>query len=150
MKAPTTYAEWVTALDMFKEGSRDDEALLAMEEGELSWSSGVAERFVTRLRDVCDTRLRELGERQRRYFQKATGEREVVNNLLSYRREFSKLHRLVSIKVLPENVCNSFRKMIKDCATETQRSFEQAALQDRSGKLVFIVKNTRVEQYCEK
>ena len=120
-----------------------------MEQGDLSWSSGVAERFVARLRETCDARMRQLGERQRRIMQHATSERQVVESLLGYRREFAKLHRLVSVPTLPESARMAMQKLIVDCASQAQSSLEESAQHDRSGRLAFLVRSTSVSHISQ-
>lgn len=40
MKVPTSYAEWVDALELFRLGALDEETLTAMEQGALDFVDG--------------------------------------------------------------------------------------------------------------
>lgn len=147
MKPPTTYSEWTGLLDRLRQGGYEDELLSAMEQGTFDWSPVVSERFVACLRATIDSRLHGLQQRQQRFAAHSNSERDIVAYLLNYRREFGLLRRLVSLPAIRNDVRSSFQSMIVECARKAQEALEESAAQDRSGRLVVLVRNTRVDAF---
>lgn len=147
MKPPATYSEWTQALDLFRQGNADDELLNVMESGSFEWTPIVSERFVACLRSTIDARLDQLQRRQKGLATRANSERDIVAYLLSYRREFGLLKRLASVPAIRKDISESFSSMIAQCANQAQEALEESATQDRSGKLVVLVRKTRVDAF---
>lgn len=141
-KSPKIYAEWVKVLESLKDREKDEENLELLQEGEIHWQTGVAERFINRLVDVINFRLNRTNDE----FQKIpkTDENLIVQSLIKLRKEFQFALTLVDIPVIPIKEKLQLRKMIIDNSEEVQESLEKSAEFDRTGKLLSIVKNTKV------
>ena len=48
-KAPKIYADWIKVFNTLKSGENDETILPLMQEGEIVWQSGVAERFFKKI-----------------------------------------------------------------------------------------------------
>ena len=144
-KAPATYADWTTLIDMLRDKADDENVLLAMSKGRLEWQQGVAERFSQKLIDAVNFRMNGATDRFRREMSRCAGqEREIVQALLSLRKELSFLARVFEIPALPDDLRGHYRQLVVDQADKIQRSLEDSAKSDRTGKLASIVRNNRV------
>jgi hypothetical protein len=148
MSGPTTYAEWVKCFDVLKLGSNDDETIFIMEQGAISWTSGVAERFASELFDVINYRINDAAKKFQRSLDGARGnEVVIVNALLSVRKELSFLKRLTNLPAIPPDKKEHFTQQILEYANNTQQSLEKSALADRTGRLGSLVKNNRIDRF---
>lgn len=145
---PHTYAEWSGILDQLKE-KRDDETLLqVMQEGTIEWQTGVAERFSKKLIAVVNYRLNAATDRFQRDISHAQGqERVIVQALLALRRELSFLSRVINLPALPEKDREQYHQLVISQANSIQKSLEDSARKDRSGKLSSLVRNNRVNSF---
>ena len=145
MTAPRTYAEWSTLLDALKNGTNDADVLPAMKSGTLSWQSGVAERFAKKLTDAVNTRMNRASDRfSRDMGRPGNGEGDIVRALLALRREMSFLKDAMNLPVIPEKDRAQYCQLVQAQADSMQKSLEDSAKRDRTGKLASIVRNHRV------
>ncbi|MDO4543934.1 MAG: hypothetical protein Q4C01_05205 [Clostridia bacterium] len=143
---PHTYAEWVAVLDLLKNKTCDDEIIAhAMMKGTIEWQTGVAERFSKRLVSAFNSRANAALERFQRELNRSKGqERAIVQALLALRKELRFLAETMSLPALPENMRQDFVQLIRDQADKIQGSLEDSSKVDRSGRLLSIVRNNRV------
>lgn len=142
---PATYADWVKLLDDLKEKTDDDAVLEAMQKGTLEWQSGVAERFARKLVDAVNHRLNGATDRFQKEMGRCRGEeRVIVQAIYSLRRELSFLSKTVDLPAIPEKDRKKYRELVIEQADKIQKSLEDSAKRDRTGKLYSIVKNNRV------
>jgi hypothetical protein len=146
MKAPETYAEWNMMLKSLREGGVREDILQALSAGKLEWQDGVAQRFAQQLSDTINTIINKANDVFSRQMQQPNGgEGAAVQGLLHLRRELGIAQRLASLPVLPEDVRQDYQKMVQEQADRMQQSLEDSARKsDRSGKLLSIVRNHRV------
>ena len=141
-KAPKIYADWIKAFNVLKSGEDDEAILPLMQEGEIVWQSGVAERFLRKLVDTVNFRLNKAIDN----FQKSrqSDENEIVQSLMQLRRELQFMLKVVDINVIPVKEKMELRNMIINQSTSIQESLEKSSESDRSGKLSSIIKNNKV------
>lgn len=145
---PHTYSEWVSILELFKSKSNDAEVLSAMKKGTLEWQSGVAERFARRLIDAVNYRMNTASDKFQKEFSRSYGqESAVVQALLSLRKEMAFLSQAVSLPVLPEKDRQYYLNLVLSQADAVQKSLEDSAKKDRSGKMSSIVRNHKVNSF---
>lgn len=145
---PHTYAEWVGVLDQLKDKSDDEAVVQAMQAGTIEWQSGVAERFSKKLITVINFRLNAATDRFQREMSHAQGqERVIVQALLALRRELAFLARAISLPALPDKDREQYRQLVVRQADNIQKSLEDSAKKDRSGKLSSLVRNNRVNLF---
>ena len=146
-KAPKIYADWIKVFDILKSGEDDEVILPLMQEGEIVWQSGVAERFLRKLVDTVNFRLNKAIDS----FQKSrqSDENEIVQSLMQLRRELQFMLKVVDINTVPVKEKMELRNMIINQSNSIQESLEKSSESDRSGKLASIVKNNRVNVQWE-
>lgn len=145
---PRVYAEWVTLLDLLRDKTNDDAVLQAMRQGTLEWQTGVAERFVKKLTDTVNSRLNGATDKFQKELSRSRGEeRAIIQALLSLRRELAFLANAMNLPVLPEKDRATYRGLVMEQADKIQKSLEDSAKNDRSGKLASIVRNHRVNGF---
>ena len=141
-KAPKIYADWIKAFNILKSGEDDEAILPLMQEGEIVWQSGVAERFLRKLVDTVNFRLDKAIDN----FQKShrSDENEIIQSLMQLRRELQFMLKVVDINVIPVKEKMELRNMIINQSNSIQESLEKSSESDRSGKLSSIIKNNKV------
>ena len=141
-KAPKIYADWIKVFNTLKSGENDETILPLMQEGEIVWQSGVAERFLRKLVDTVNFRLNKAIDN----FQKShqSDENEIVQSLMQLRRELQFMLKVVDINIIPVKEKMELRNMIINQSNSIQESLEKSAESDRSGKLSSIIKNNKV------
>lgn len=143
--APHTYSEWVNVLEIFKSKSNDSEVLVAMHKGTVEWQSGVAERFSKRLIDSVNYRMDVASDKFQKDMSRAYGsENAIVQALLALRKEMSFLAQVINLPALPEKERQHYLQLVIEQANTMQKSLEDSAKKDRSGKLASIVRNHKV------
>ena len=146
--APHTYSEWVSVLDIFKAKSNDSEVLTAMKNGTVEWQSGVAERFSKRSIDSVNYRMNTASDKFQKEMSRAYGsEGAIVQALLALRKEMSFLVQAIDLPALPEKNRQQYIRLVLDQADNVQKSLEDSAQKDRSGKLSSIVRNHKVNSF---
>ena len=141
-KAPKIYSDWIKVFDILKSGEDDEVILPLMQEGEIVWQSGVAERFLRKLVDTVNFRLNKAIDS----FQKSrqSDENEIVQSLMQLRRELQFMLKVVDINTVPVKEKMELRNMIINQSNSIQESLEKSSESDRSGKLSSIIKNNKV------
>ena len=141
-KAPKIYADWVKVFDILKSGEDDEAILPLIQEGEIVWQSGVAERFLRKLVDTINFRLNKATDAFQRSHQ--TDENEIVQSLMQLRRELQFMLKVVDINAIPVKEKTELHNMIINQSNSIQESLEKSSESDRSGKLSSIIKNNKV------
>lgn len=148
MKAPQSYAEWVDVLEELATRRNDAEVLAAMQAGTLPWQSGVAERFARRLIDTVNGRMNAATDQFQKNMSRSRGQESlIVQAVLGLRKELQFLARVMDIPVIPEKDRSQYVQMMRKQADQIQKSLEDSARTDRTGKLASIVRNHRVNAF---
>ena len=147
---PSTYAEWVALLDQLKTKSDDEGVFQAMLHGTLEWQTGVAERFAKKLIEVINFRMDAAIDKFQKELARANGqERSIVQALIALRKELEFLSKAIALPVIPQKDREEYSQMVASQANLIQRSLEDSAGEDRSGKLASIVRNNRVNAFIK-
>lgn len=148
MDSPHTYAEWADAFDELETHPESDpEILEALQQGTLSWQSGVAERFISRLSQVLTARMdRAADDFQKSLRAPGGGEASLVQALLRFRRQFQFFKKLGSLPVIPDETRQQLAAMVQSQADSVQHSLLDSARQDRTGKLASLIRNNPVNR----
>lgn len=141
-KAPKIYADWIKVFNVLKSGEDDEAILPLIQEGEIVWQSGVAERFLRKLVDTINFRLNKATDAFQRSHQ--TDENEIVQSLMQLRRELQFMLKVVDINAVPVKEKMELHNMIINQSNSIQESLEKSSESDRSGKLSSIIKNNKV------
>lgn len=142
---PHIYSEWVQVITVFKEKSDDEGALYAMKEGTIEWQSGVAERFSKKLIDAVNHRMNSASDKFQLDLSRAAGaEGAIVQAIIVLRKEMSFLTKAMDLQVFPEEERKHYVNLVIEQANSMQKSLEDSAKKDRSGKLSSIIRNHKV------
>ena len=145
---PHTYSEWVSVLDMLKSKTDDEAVLEAMLKGSIEWQSGVAERFAKKLVDTINHRMNIASDKFQKEMSRAYGqERAIVQALLALRKEMCFLAKAINLPAIPQKDREQYHKLVIDQANTMQKSLEDSAKKDRTGKLSSIVRNHKVNAF---
>lgn len=145
---PRTYAEWATVLDMLKNKTDDEAVLDAMLNGTIEWQSGVAERFASKLVDAINYRMNNASDKFQKDLSRSYGqERDIIQALLSLRKEMQFLSKAINLPAIPEKDRNHYYQLVIEQANTMQSALEDSAKKDRTGKLASIVRNNRINTF---
>lgn len=148
MLAPHTYAEWINVLEIVRNKTDDVAALDAMKQGTIEWQSGVAERFSRKLIGVINDRMDAASDKFQREIGRANGEeRLIIQTLLSLRKEMKFLADMIDLPALPERERLEYKRLVLEQADKMQKSLEDTAKNDRSGRLSSIVRNHKINNF---
>ncbi len=142
---PKIYIEWVNILNLLKERKNNEEILEKMENGKLEWQDGVAQRFVDKLTQVINYRIKIATDKFSQELSRGTrDERVTVQSLIALKKEFLFCSRICKIRILPDEIQKKLYELIADQAKNIQTSLENSAKNDRTGKLLSIVRNNKI------
>lgn len=145
---PQIYADWISLFKLLKNKTDDEAVLCAMKAGSVHWQIGVAEGFAEKLFDAVNFRLNNAIDKFQRELNAVGGqERNIVQAIISLRKELKFLYEAVNLPAVPENDRQNFIQLVKKQADSIQDSLEKSAKNDRSGKLLSIIKNNRVNSF---
>ena len=145
---PHTYSEWVTVLTVLKNKTDDEEVIKKMKAGAVEWQSGVAERFSKRLIDAVNTRMNAASDKFQIDLSRAHGqEGAIVQAILALRKEMAFLAEAINLPALPDKERQYYLNLVLEQANNMQKSLEDSAKHDRSGKLSSIVRNHKVNTF---
>lgn len=145
---PQTYSEWIKALEALKEKENDHEVLLAMQQGTIEWQSGVAERFIKQLTNTVNLRLNMASDQFQRSIKNANGQENLlIQALLVLRKELSFLFSIMNLSAIPEQERKVCCGLVQQQADHIQQSLESSAHQDRTGRMVSIIRNHKVNAF---
>lgn len=147
VNTPHTYSEWSQLLNMLKNQSDDQAVLAAMQGGTIEWQSGIADRFSKKITDAVNTRLNKASDRFQMIMGHSGGDGAVIQAMDFLRKEYYFLCRAVDIPCIPQDIRKQYIELIIDQANKTQDSLEDSARRDRSGRLAFLVKQHRVNDF---
>jgi hypothetical protein len=150
LNIPNTYSEWISCFDVLKDGTMDDAVLEVMNQGELSWQSGVAERITNYLFEVLSKRTEKINNMLQNRFLECNGtELEIANALVNARMSISNLMKLKDISAFPEELKNSIEKTLITYANTIQNSLLDSAKADITGKLKSIISNNPINRFSK-
>jgi hypothetical protein len=147
MKTPTSYSDWSVCIDALEAGLNDELVIQAMSQGSLSWTSGVANLFSERICGAFNIRLQRCADRMTRDLKLGADEPTLVRALLDSRRSLSFLHRVGTIPIFPQMLRDHLCTEVKRYAEKTQRSLEDSAKHDRSGRLASLIRHNNLLTY---
>ena len=150
MKIPVTYAEWCTLMDEVGGNPRDEEYLDVIANGTISWTSGVAERFVKLVTDMIRKRINAAQDAFQRQMKNSRGNGSIIQSALgTLGKEYAYAYRITKALPIPGEHRDKLSAIVQEQADQTQLSLEQSAKSDRTGHLTMLVKNARVNRMPE-
>ena len=146
IRTPSTYSDWINLFDKLKNHQDDEEVVAAMERGTIPWQSGVAERFTTKMIEAVNKRLDDAVDRFQRNNKHAVGESGTLQALNAMRKELALMKRVVSVNAIPSDLREKYVSMVTKFADDAQKSLEDSAKFDRTGRLRFLIRNHPVNR----
>ena len=146
-EGPSTYAQWSQCLDRLAAGTQDEDCLAGMARGQLSWSGGVGPLFAQRLADEFNARLARCSAHLTRDLRHGADEGAVVRAILNARQSLFFLHRLTLVPAFAESLRTHLRDELHKFAERSQKSLEDSAKADRSGRLRLLLQNNNLLRY---
>ncbi|MDR2688266.1 MAG: hypothetical protein LBB76_00730 [Azoarcus sp.] len=146
---PVTYADWSACLDRFEAGGEDEAVMAAMSQGALAWGAGVAPLFAERIVHAFNVRLKRSAERMERDFQYARDETVLARALLDARRALALLNEMAALPTFPEDLRAHLHAEVRRHAERAQKSLEDSARQDRSGRLGNLVRQNTLLAFAQ-
>ena len=144
---PTVYAEWVGLLDMLEQKIDDEDVRKALKQGEISWQPGVSERFSKKLIDTVNARLGAATDKFQMDFSRANGQEGLIlQALLCLRTELSFLLDILDMPALPQKDRLHYCAHLRKYADVLQSSLEDSARTDRSGKMLVLFRNNKINE----
>lgn len=144
---PVTYAQWSECLDRFATGLEDEAVLVLMSRGTAPWTGGAGPLFAQRLAEVFNARLTICSERLTRDLRTSSDEGTVVRAVVNARQSLSLLHRLSTLASLPDTLRAHLSSEVRAFAERSQKSLEDSARADRSGRLALVLRNNNLLRY---
>lgn len=144
---PHTYSQWIAALDTLQDGTNDSVILTEMRQGTLEWQTGVAERFSKKLTDVINARMNRASDRFGREMSHTHSEGDIIRAILNLRREMCFLLQAIDLPVIPQELRTQYCDLVRKQADNMQKSLEDSAQKDRTGKMSSIVRNHKVNNF---
>lgn len=151
MNKPQTYAEWVNVLTVFKNKDDDETVLKMMKSGTIEWQYVVAERFSTKLIDAVNYRMNVASDKFQKDLLKSQGyEGAIIQSILSLRKEMAFLAEAINLPAVPDKERQYYLNLVIEQANSMQKSLEESAKQDRSGKMSSIIRNHKINSFLNK
>ncbi|MCH4826770.1 hypothetical protein [Planococcus halocryophilus] len=148
MTPPTTYSQWLDCLQSIKSETTDEEIMLSMELGSIEWTPGVAERFVQKIYETMEVRLKIASDQfQTGLNRSGNDETLLVTAILLMRKRLAYLMRLASLPALPEEVRDALKKILMEFADTAQKSLEESAKTDRTGQSKVTIRNNPITDF---
>ena len=146
--APKTYAEWVNVLTMLKNKTNDEAVLSAMQRGTIEWQSGVAERFTSKLVDAVNSRINAASDKFQLDISRSGGnEGAIIQAILRLRKEMAFLVKAMDLPAIPEKDRAAYKNLVIEQADKMQKSLEDSAKADRTGRLASVIRNNKVNSF---
>ena len=145
--SPSSYAQWSECLDELRGGNNDEACLARLNSGALSWSGGVAPKFVERINDEINRRLDICSKRLTRDLQLGAQETTIVRAIVQARHQLDFVHRLCHLSALPETTRQQLAGEVAKFAQRAQSSLQDSAKADRSGRLEGLFRNNPLTRY---
>ena len=147
MSIPVNYLEWCKLFDEIVNSPRDEEYVDVISKGTISWTSGVAERFVRSASEMIRARVNAAQNTYQKQVKNARGiSANLTNALAGLNKEYRYVYRLAKALPISDEFRSQIVKQIEDQANQTQASLEESAKADRTGHLSSIVRNAHVNK----
>lgn len=147
MAAPSSYSEWHTLMDEISSAPRNNDYIQMVRMGTVSWTSGVAERFIQTVSNTIRNRINTAQDVYQRQIKNSRGGDMAVANALSVlTKEYRYLYQLSAALPIPSEYVDQMKKIIQDQANQTYDSLMDSAKADRTGKLASIVRSAGINK----
>ena len=144
----TNYAQWSQVFDEIENweiGHIDNKIMQSVQNGEIKWVSGTAERFTNRLINLINSRLNKLNKFYNDRCSNTFDLFEFQKILISFRKELIFLKSLANLNTLPDDLKQKLTGNIVKFAKEAQKKLEDSSKRNLSEELKMIVYSNRID-----
>ena len=144
----TNYAQWTQVFDEIENwgiGYSDIKIMQSVQNGEIKWVSGTAERFTNRLINLINSRFSRLNKFYNDRCSNTFDSFEFQKILISFRKELIFLKSLANLKVLSDDIKQKLTENILKFARDAQKKLEEGAKKNLSEELKMIVYSNRID-----
>lgn len=147
MLGPTSYGEWRNLFDAMARDARNDDYIAKIRNGSISWTSGVAERFVQSVADMMRQRINKAQDVYQSQMRNGRGtEMDVSRAIQALTKEYRYLYQAANALPIPADYRQQMAKLVQDQADTTHKSLMDSAKADRTGRLASIVRSAGVNK----
>lgn len=147
MKPPSSYSEWHALMDEISNSPRNNDYVQTVRMGTVSWTSGVAERFIQTVSNMIRNRINTAQDVYQRQIKNSKGGDMAVSNALGVlTKEYRYLYQLSAALPIPPEYVEQMKKLIQDQADHTYDSLMDSAKADYTGKLASIVRSAGINK----
>ena len=147
MNAPKIYGEWCKLFDEIEAKPRDDAYVALVSQGTISWTSGVAERFVQSFANMMRKRVNKAQDVYKAQMRTTQGnEMAVARALQVLTREYKYLYSLGAALPIPNEYRQQLTALVQEQADTTNTSLLDSAKADRTGRLASIVRSAGINK----
>jgi len=145
--APQTYSQWCRLLDEIVASPRNEDYIEVVRKGSVSWTSGVAERFVQSVADMIRKRVNNAVDVYQRQMKNSRyGETDISRALQVLAKEYRYLYQMSQALPIPEKYVKELSDLVQEDADRTNQSLTDSARSDHSGRLGAIVRSAGVNK----
>ena len=147
MNIPSTYIEWVDAINFIKDHPKNDVYIDNLNKGSLDCDDNLLNNLRNTIMECVNKRLSKEVESFVSYFNGPVEYNSFSLKIVSLRKEFNYCRKLVSINIFPGEMQNLLNKMIDDEADKIQKILEEQTLRaDKSGLINSIIRNNPINR----
>ncbi len=147
MRSPVNYLEWTKLFAEIQNAPRDEAYIEAVAGGTISFTSGVAERFVKASSDMITGRINHAQDAFQKQMRNARGALGTLGNALTgLKKEYRYAYQLALALPIPEPYHRQLADAVLKQAAQTESSLMDSAKGDRTGHLTSLVRNLHLSK----
>ena len=144
---PRNYNDWCTLIDEIETSFRNEEYIQIIRSGSISWTSGVAERFIQLVSNMIRKRVNAAQDAYQRQMRNGGGAEMAVSQALNaLTKEYKYLYKISQALPIPSEHVKRMTEMIQLQADQTHNALMDSAKADRTGRLASIVRGAGVNK----
>ena len=150
MKEPTTYYEWIQAIDYIKDKPQNDLYIETLRKGTLETDNLIINKIGRELASVIQYRTEKTISSFMEYLKSGVDYNGLSLEIIKVRKEFNYSKKLVYLKIFPRDLSDKIAAVIQDNADKLQEILvEKTKNADRSGILNSLIKQNPINRLEE-
>ena len=148
MKPPETYSQWCDLFEQIENweiGHQNIQIIEAMNNGEIRWVSGVAERITQRLLTLINNRISKLQTFFSERLMRSQNQFDIEQLILLFRKELLFIKNIENLKILPEDLKKSLTEDFENYTKQMQQNLENNSRKDLTGMWKRILTSMRLD-----
>ena len=150
MKEPTTYYEWIQAINYIKDKPQNDLYIETLRKGTLDTSDELIYKLGLELGNVIKYRMEKTIASFTEYLRTGVDYNGLSLQIIKVRKEFNYSKKLVYLSIFPKDLSNKLADVIQRNADQLQNTLvEKTKDADRSGILNSLIKQNPINRLEE-